>query len=188
MRRAILILLALLLVVGVAVAQKDCGDGLPCGKLVWDLPVIPTLASPTPMPTIQITAVAPATTAPTGAPTATEAPTGTIMADFSNIGDQLNTLSAVVAATDVPVMVSGTPVTVDEQLTQMTTDAGTFFGYLRGVQEISLGGFMPFITLIITTLIIAIAIKGIGFILPIGAVVLRLILRIVEVVKQLIGL
>ncbi len=187
MKRAILILLAVFAIAG-GLYASDCGNGLPCGKLGWTLPSFPVLNSPTPMPTIQITAVLTATTAPTGAPTATEAPTGTIMADFSNIGDQLNTLAAVVAATDVPVVVSGTPVTGEEQLTQMTTDAGTFFGYMRGVQEISLGGFMPFIALIITTLIIAIATKSIGFILPMGAVVLRLILRIVEVVKKLIGL
>ena len=75
MRRAILTLLVLFTVGGVVAAQKDCGDGLPCGKLLWDLPVIPTLASPTPMPTIQITAVQTATTAPTGAASATPAPT-----------------------------------------------------------------------------------------------------------------
>jgi hypothetical protein len=188
MRRATLILLALLLVAGVALAQKDCGDGLPCGKLVWDLPVLSTLASPTPMPTIQITSIPASTNVPTGAPSSTPAPTGTLIADFSNVGDQLNTLSAVVAATDIPVLVSGTPVTGAEQLTQLTTDAGTFFGYLRGVQEVSLGGFMPFITLIITTLIIAIATKSAGFLLPVVAVVFRLILRIVEVIKKLIGL
>src|SRR5690242_14233759 len=110
MRRAILTLLVLFTVGGVVAAQKDCGDGLPCGKLLWDLPVIPTLASPTPMPTIQITAVQTATTAPTGAASATPAPTGTLVADFSNVADQLATLAAVVNATQVPVMnASGTP-------------------------------------------------------------------------------
>lgn len=188
MKRALVVLFTLFVIVGVAFAQKDCGDGLPCGKLVWDLPVLPILNSPTPMPTIQITAVQSATPAPTGAPTATTAPTGTVMADFSNVGDQLNTLAAVVNATDIPVEVSGTPITGDEQYAQLTTDAGTFFSYLRGIQDISLGGFTPFIALIITFFLVSIATKGAAFILPVVAVIFRLILRIVEVIKKLIGL
>jgi len=51
-----------------------------------------------------------------------------------------------------------------------------------------LGGFTPWIALLATTLVIAIATKGAGFILPVVAVVFRLILRIVEVIKKLIGL
>lgn len=189
--KKIIILAAVLfvLVAGGAAAQKDCGDGLPCGKLLWDLPPLATLASPTPMPTIQITAVLTATPAPTGAPTNTPVPTGTLIADFSGIGNQMNTLAAVVAATQVPVLnASGTPITGDEQMTQLTTDAGSFFGYLRGFQEANFGGLTPFITLLVTGLIVAIATKGAGFILPVVAVVFRLILRIVEVVKKLIGL
>lgn len=181
-------LLILLLVVGTAYAQKDCGDGLPCGKLLWDLPVLPTFASPTPIPTVVYTAVVTNTPAPTSAPTATIAPTGTVMADFSDVGDQLNTLSAVINATDVPVLVSGTPISGEEQYTQLTTDAGSFFGYLRGVQEANFGGFTPFLGLLITTFIIGIATKGASFILPVLAVIVRLILRIVEVIKKLIGL
>src|SRR5689334_19660627 len=100
MRRLTLLCLVALAMVGMvaggALAQKDCGDGLPCGKLSWDLPVLSTLASPTPMPTIQITAVQTATAAPTGAASATPLPTGTLVADFSSVGDQMNTLAAVV--------------------------------------------------------------------------------------------
>ena len=188
MKRTLLILTALFTVAGIVAAQKDCGDGLPCGKLLWDLPVLPILASPTPMPTIQITAVPSGTPAPTGAPTATTAPTGTVITDFSNVGNQLNTLAAVVNATDVPVVVSGTPVTGEEQYAQLTTDAGTFFGYVRGVQNANFGGFTAFLALTVTYFIISIATKSAGFILPVVAVIFRLILRIVEVIKKLIGL
>lgn len=189
MKRALMAFLGVFMTIGVVVAQKDCGDGLPCGKLAWDLPVLPVLNSPTPMPTINITAVQSATPGPTGGPTSTPAPTGTIMADFSNVGDQLETLAAVVNATQVPVLnASGTPISGDEQYAQLTTDAGTFFGYMRGVQEANLGGWTPFIALLFTTLVIAIATKGAGFLLPVVAVVFRLILRIVEVIKKLIGL
>ncbi|HSS99928.1 MAG TPA: hypothetical protein VLK33_22995 [Terriglobales bacterium] len=188
MKRALLTLLALFTVAG-GLYAADCGNGLPCGKLGWTLPAFPVLNSPTPMPTIQITAVQTATAAPTGAPSATPAPTGTLVADFSNVADQLATLAAVVNATQVPVLnASGTPISGDEQYTQLTTDAGTFFGYMRGVQEANLGGFTPWIALLVTTLVIAIATKGAGFLLPVVAVVFRLILRIVEVIKKLIGL
>lgn len=176
------------LATSVALAQKDCGDGLPCGKLYWDLPVLPSLASPTPIPTVAITLIPTLTPVPTGAPTATVAPTGTVMADFSEVADQLSTLSAVINATEVPIIISGTPVTGEEQYGQLTTDAGTFFGYLRGVQAANLGGFTPFLTLLILTFIIGIATKGAGVFLPVVAVIVRLILRIVEVIKKLIGL
>lgn len=187
MKRAALILIVVSLAAGVLYAS-DCGNGLPCGRLGWTLPSFPPLNSPTPIPTIIITTAPTSTPAPTGAPTATVAPTGTVLTDFSNVADSLGTLSAVIAATDVPVMVSGTPITGNEQNATLVADAGTFFGYVRGVQEANFGGFTPFLGLLITTFIIGIATKGAGIILPIGAVILRIILRIVEVIKKLIGL
>lgn len=190
MRRGLLTasLVLIILTTSAVLAQKDCGDGLPCGKLYWDLPVLPSLPSPTPIPTVAITLIPTLTPVPTGAPTATVAPTGTVMADFSEVADQLSTLSAVINATEVPVLVSGTPITGEEQYGQLTTDAGTFFGYLRGIQQANLGGFTPFLALLITTFIIGIATKGAGIFLPVVAVIVRLILRIVEVIKKLIGL
>lgn len=190
MRRLILAscLVLMLAVAGRAIAQKDCGDGLPCGKLYWDLPPLPTLYSPTPMPTIQITAVQTSTPAPTGAASATPAPTGTLQADFSTIGEQFETLQAVVNATNVPVLVSGTPVNPSDQLVALGDDAGTFFGYVRGFSEVSLGGWSPFVALLILSSVVVLGLKSIGFLLPIAAVMFRLIVRIIEVVKQLIGL
>jgi hypothetical protein len=193
MRRLLLVaalMLILVTVVGVAFAQKDCGDGLPCGKLLWDLPVLPVLPSPTPMPTIQITAIPTNGPVPTGtgAATATTAPTGTIQADFSSIGNNMNTLAAAMNATSIPVMVSGTPVSPGSQLTTLSADAGSFFGYVRGFSEVSLGGWSSFIGLLMLSLTIVVGIKALGFILPVGAVIFRLILRIVEFVKNLIGL
>jgi hypothetical protein len=142
------------------------------------------------MPTIQITAIP--TTGPvatgTGAATATVAPTGTIQADFSAIGNHMNTLAAAINATSIPVMVSGTPVSPGDELTDLGADAGSFFGYVRGFSEASLGGWTPFVALLILSLTIVIGTKAIGLLLPLGAVLFRLILRIVEFVKNLIGL
>jgi hypothetical protein len=169
MRRVLLVLVALLLA-------------------LFTITNFPALPSPTPMPTIQITVL------PTGGPTATPgptntpAPTGTLFADFSNVGDQLETLAAVVNATSIPVEVNGTPVDPGSELEGMTGDAGTFFGYLRGFSEVNLGGFTPWVGLLILGFVLLVSMKSLGFILPVAAVIFRLILRIVEVVKQVIGL
>lgn len=183
---------ALLLLVfsfcGLAAAQQDCGDGLPCGRLLWDLPPLPLLPSPTLIPTVVITAVSSAAPAPTTVPASTPVPTGTISADFSDLADQLGTLQAVVNATSVPVVVSGTPMDTNAQLTELGSDAGTFFGYVRGFSQANLGGLTPFITFAIGSLVLVFGIKSLGFILPVAAVLFRLILRIVEVVRKLIGL
>lgn len=192
MRKVLLAAVAVLILVaaGGVLAQKDCGDGLPCGKLFWDLPVLPTLNTPTPMPTIQITAIPTSGPAPTsaGPATPTTAPTGTIQADFSAIGEQLETLAAAVNATTVPVIISGTPVNPGDELTALGADAGSFFGYVRGFSEASLGGWSPFLGLLMLSLTVVVGIKSLSFILPVAAVLFRLILRIIEVVKSLIGL
>lgn len=182
-------LILLLTITSVATAQKDCGNGLPCGPLPWTLPSLPILSSPTPMPTIVLTAVSTAAPAPTsGAPSSTPAPTGTIQADFSDLADQLGTLQAAVNATSAPVEVNGTPVDTESQLEEFGGQAGTFFGYVRGFSEVNLGGLTPFVSILLGALVLFLSIKSLGFILPIAAVFFRLILRIVEVVRKLIGL
>jgi hypothetical protein len=186
--KAASILICLLLTVGTAYAQRDCGDGLPCGKLPWDLPLLLDLPSPTPMPTLVISAEGTEEAAPTVAPTQTPAPTGTIAADFTDLDNQLATLQGVVNATPLAVEVNGTPVDPNEQFVEIGEDAGTFFGYLRGFSEMSLGGFSPFIGFAILSLVVIIGMKSLGWLLPVAAVLFRLILRIVEVIKALIGL
>lgn len=187
--RLMAVLVLVLLGAGVVVAQKDCGNGLPCGPLGWPLPAFPSLPSPTPMPTIQITAIPTTGPTPTGTvATPTTAPTGTIQADFSAIGDQMETLAAYINATNVPVVISGTPVDPGSELTALSANAGSFFGYARGFSEASLGGWTPFVALLLLSLTVVIGIKSLSFILPIGAVIFRLILRIIEFVKNLIGL
>lgn len=181
-------ILIILFTASAVLAQRDCGNGLPCGRIPWDLPIMPRLSSPTPMPTIVIPAEVTEEPGPTAAPTYTPAPTGTIAADFSEIGDQLSTLSAVVNATPVPVLVSGTPVDTGAQLVELGSDAGIFFGYVRGFSEANLGGLSQFVTFALFSLVVIIGIKAFGWILPVAAVVFRIILRIVEVVKALIGL
>lgn len=72
MKKLLIVLSLLLLAIPVA-AQSDCQNGLPCGVAPWRLPIFPALRSPTPFPTVLVTAVPPtATPSPT---VATNTPT-----------------------------------------------------------------------------------------------------------------
>lgn len=79
MKRFVL-LVGLFLLSSVTLAQGDCGNGLPCGPLPWDLPVFPNLQSPTPI-TGEVDAdpnqTPSATFTATATPTATSTPTAT---------------------------------------------------------------------------------------------------------------
>jgi hypothetical protein len=94
-----LFLLIALAVLPATSNADDCGNGLPCGPIPWQLPPLPGLVSPSPIPTIAIT-VAP--TATPGGPTPTRggptsAPGGgvpTFDVDTSGINHQMETLTA----------------------------------------------------------------------------------------------
>lgn len=172
-----------LLNAGPVAAQNDCGDGLPCGRIPWGLPVLPTLASPTPMPTIPIT-INPPTSTP-GGPTATPAPTE-VSVDTSGLNDQFATLQNLIAATDIPVVVSGTPVSAGDQLDSLASGSYTFFGYVRGVSELDLGGLTPLLTFLIVSLITVIAVKSLTFIMPVLAAIYAFIKSIVDFVLSLL--
>jgi len=117
--RVLILVAASMLIFSVAAAQDDCGDGLPCGRLPWSLPVLPNLPSPTPMPTVGITTVPPTQTpgGPTATPTPTTVPPGAgFDIDVGGISDQFATLQGLAEATEQVVMVSGTPVSAGSQL------------------------------------------------------------------------
>lgn len=89
-----ILFLGVFLICSVTFAQENCGNGLPCGPLPWDLPVFPVLQSPTPAsgevdqdpnntPTNTLTATstytptATRTATPTRTPTLTRTPSPT---------------------------------------------------------------------------------------------------------------
>lgn len=193
-RTALAFILLLLAFPLIALAQKDCGDGLPCGKLPWGLPILPVLESPTPMPTIIITLPVTPTVTPNptatftpGTPTAIPEPTGSVMTDFSELGNQFSTLQAMVNATEAPIQVSGTPVDPGAQLEVMGADAGSFFGYVRGFSEVSLGGLSPFISFAITAFVVVVGLKAAYYILPIAVAIFGIIIRIVKFIISILG-
>lgn len=162
-------------------AQNDCGDGLPCGKLPWDLPVLPPLPSPTLMPTIGVTTVPPTQTP--GGPTATPAPTSVgFDIDVSGINNQFGTLQALAEATDPVVEVSGTPVSNTSQLATLSANSGTFFSYVRAVSEIDLGGMTPLIGFITLSFVTVLGVKVVTLLLPILSALFGFARKIIGVV------
>lgn len=97
--RKVLILFVLVMMSSPALAQSDCGNGLPCGPIPWRLPQFPDLSSPTPMPTLEIPE---SDINPPGQPTATPAPINTatpIALDTGEIESQLDTLNTLLQQT-----------------------------------------------------------------------------------------
>lgn len=179
-----LLLLAIPLVM---VAQRDCGNGLPCGAIPWPLPKLPILISPTPMPTSVITP-GPTPTSLATLITGDVFPTVAVVSGLNDLSDQFKTLAAVINATSVPVVVSGTPVSASEQLNQTAGNAGVFFGYVHGFSEINLGGLTPFVIFTITAFLTVITMKSLSFILPVVAAIFGLVLRVVQFIIGLLKL
>lgn len=189
MKRVLLIALTLSLSVGVAAAQqRECGNGLPCGSIPWPLANPPALTSPTPMPTVGVTAVLPTSTP--GGPTATPIPpTAGFDIDTSGISDQFATLQAMAEATDEPVLVDGTPVSTNEQLTEIVDDSTTFFSYVRGIAEVDLGvGFSPIWGFIFLSFVVVLSVTIFTYILPVLSALFGLIRKIIGIVLDFLPL
>lgn len=189
MKRSLLIALILMLSVGVAAAQqRECGNGLPCGSIPWPLGNPPVLTSPTPMPTVGVTAVLPTVTP--GGPTPTPIPpTVGFDIDTSGISDRFATLQAMAEATDEPVLVDGTPVSSTDQLSEMAEDSTTFFSYARALASVDLGtGFSPIWAFGFLTFAIVLGVTIITYILPLLAALFGLIRKVIQVLLDFLPL
>jgi hypothetical protein len=169
-------------------AQDNCGDGLPCGRIPWSLIVLPPLASPTPAPTLNVQWT-PIPSGPTSTPsviTNTPAPIPTFP-NGQEINDQVATLQSVWDATAIPVYdASGTPINLDTSYDELGGNAGTFFGYARGLSGISLGRLTPLITFFFLTFVIIITLKMTTFLFPFIATVFGLIRKIIQLILDFI--
>lgn len=186
-------LVALLLVTALpALAQNvPCGYGnhLPCGVLPWPLPSWPVLLSPTPRPDqwgapVIATPTPTATFTPSPTATATNTPTITPTAPFdpTSVGNAAATLSAVMIGTELPVLnAEGTPINSDTELQNISSSAGDFFGYIRGLTAGTFGAFTPLITFSLTALGITLTVK-------LAAIGLPVILAIYGFIRKLINL
>ncbi len=187
MRHLLICAVMLILGASLVVAQDDCGDGLPCGKIPWSIPPLPQVESPTPMPTIGVTISVPTQT-PGGA-TATPAPTSTPNLDTSGISDQMGTLQSVMASTPLSVSdLNGTPVNTDDTFTELGSNAGTFFGYIRTISTVGFGQMTPLVSFAFIAMVVVISIKASGFIIPLGAAIFGIIRKVIGLILDFLPL
>ena len=174
------------------VVPRDCGTGLPCGQIPWPLPLLPRLLSPTPFPTVLYTAV-PTNTPSGGAtplPTAAPLPTVTLRPtddfDVGEIENRVATLEALVGSTQVPISLNGTPFDFTAGSSEIGTNAGTLFGYIRGVTSMSFGVMQPIITFVFFGGAFILVVKSTQLILPIVSVIFGFLRKIVQLVLDFI--
>lgn len=187
-----LVIMALLCLPLPALAQNNCGNGLPCGSVPWRLPQLPKLASPTPMPTVVLTAVipTPGPGTPTYTPTAvpTNAPTATGVFDTSGIDSQVATLQYMAEATQAVIYnAEGTPVGL-EGVEELGDNAGQFFGYAKGLAETSFGSLSPVISFSLVSMITIIGVKLVTFVLPILSSILAMFKSLIQLIMDFLPL
>lgn len=184
LRRLIVILI--LVSMSALVKAGDCGSGLPCGPVPWNLPSLPLLRSPTPMPTYFASVTPSPTVSPTNftpSPTSTATstpsatftpsatPTLTPVFDTEDLEDQMLTLEGFLDATPITIEIDGTPVSVSTQIASVGPGIEDIFGKAKGVFGGDWGPFQPLfqafmVGVALTFLVIAITYSGpiVGFI------------------------
>lgn len=187
--------------------SRDCGSGLPCGPIPWNLPAYPILASPTPMPTFFASAtpsptftlsptVSPTnftpspTFTPTGTPTATHTPTTTATAtalfDTGPLNDALATAGVVMNSTPIGIEVSGTPITIVQLVTTAAPDVENLFGRFKGIIQADWGDFQPVMAAFAFTIALMLAVGAFSIGLPILKFIVAVVFKIYTAVTDLI--
>lgn len=184
MKRLILLFILLAAPPSLSFAQDDCGNGLPCGPVPWELPELPPLVSPTPIPTSEFSGDADPGDTPTPTPTFTPTVTPTGFVDPDDINDAVGTVSAIAAGTPIEWLDGeGQPIDAFEEIDDLALTAGTFFDYVATVSEANIfGPFTPMIAFILLALVITMIIKSLTFIVPVLAAVFGFIRKIVTLV------
>jgi len=185
--------------------QTWCGAGLPCGQIPWPVLRLPALASPTPIPTIIISATpspsaTPATPSPTWTPggptptaTATWTPTATEQPDLSSL--DTSAISGVVAtwqvqisATQPPILISGTPMD-GIVIAGLEDDAREFFGKVQGLAaSVNLGKVSPLITWLLFAVGVMLFVTVTTFLLPVIMAIFGLVRKVIQLVLDFLPL
>jgi hypothetical protein len=181
--------------------SRDCGSGLPCGPIPWNLPSFPILASPTPMPTFSFTATPTPTMTPTNftpspTPTATNTPTATFtpsstptatpVIDTEGLEFQIQTLQAIIDSTPVVIMVSGTPVAVTDHIASQGAIFEDLFGRFKGIIGADWGPFTPLYSNGITMLSIVLVVTMLLFAVPIMGFLFGMVRKIYHAIMEFI--
>ncbi len=189
MTRALLIVVTLLgLLIPALVTAQDCGGEtlVPCGAIPWRLGSWPVLASPTPMPTVNATQ-----SSANFPPTATAVSyAGLPGLDTSGISNQVATIQAVAQSTPIAVSDlygsyatpgSGSPATLG-------SNAGTFFGYVRGLSEVNIGPFTPLLTFLLVWFLSKLSLWLLTVFAPVIMVLIGLVRKAVSFILDFLPL
>lgn len=168
--------------IGLIHAQDDCGDGLPCGNIPWDLPVLPPVNSPTPIPT---TTPRPDISGNVGPGTPTPTPIGGNLGSVG-LADQIATAAAY-APTPMDVLDSNGDVLVfSDQINLLQQDAVIVVGYARGLSSMNFGKMTPLIAFIAGTFVIITFVKAWTLLMPVFATLIGMFRKIVSFIMEFI--
>jgi hypothetical protein len=182
-------IVALLLLVPGSYQDDDCGDGLPCGPIPFDLPSLPLILSPTPFPTVWIQATPTPTVTPIPTPTpdatATFTPVPTATLNATAIVEGVEGLEELSEGTPQPVIgLDG--VEYDIESIDEGAETATFWSYIRGLFSINLGKFQPVLVFSVFAFGIIIAVKSSTLILYFLAPLIGLIRKAIDFVLKFI--
>lgn len=173
MKRALLIILLVMLGALPTLAQSDCANNLPCGGVPWRLPALPALRSPTPFPTIIATSASGFVPTATGTLTATPTPTAPF--DLGQLNNNLATMGSIVQAT---------PEGVGQGKAEFDLGAtgGQVVGYFMGLQNVHFGIFTPFVSFLFFAFFTIIGSKLATVIVPVVSAVVGVLRKIIQVI------
>lgn len=147
--------------------QSDCGNGLPCGPIPWQLPIMPALESPTPLDL---------SSDQSADPGATATPTPDFLVEITQISDLTNNLSNL----------TGTPfdfqVTEEAEYETIFENSTLFFSYVKGLTLADLGIITPLLTGFFLLSTLTILLKLSLFLLPVVGMIIGLIRKIIELI------
>jgi len=187
----------LCLLVLLAGCAGDCSSVNDCGGV--NIPPLPRLISPSPMPSLDLNQFAflatptPTTTpteTPTRTPSNTPTPLATVPFDATSASNELATIQAMANATNAPVLdASGVPVNVEVSVNNAVTDSVIVFGYIKGLFGVDLGnGITPLLYFSLAALLVVIGTKTITTIVPIVFLFVGFIRKIVQLILDFIPL
>jgi hypothetical protein len=186
MTRALLIaVVCCLLLPGLAAAQDCGGDTLvPCGAIPWRLGTWPLLASPTPMPTISVTQAS-----GNFPPTATPVPyAGLPGVDTSGISAQIATIQAASQATPIAISDLYGSYATPNSPANLGSQAGTFFGYVRGLSDVNIGPFTPLLVFLLFWFVFKLSVWMLTVFAPVILVLIGLVRKVISFILEFIPL
>jgi hypothetical protein len=178
MIRLLVIGVLLITSVGSAAVAQSCGEGLPCGPIPWQLPRLPDLHTPTPVPTI----AADATDQSGYIPIATDEPQATAMPSLEVAwDDSVLQMESYLTTTPVCILdVYGNCADADPQA--YAPEPFLLFGYFRGLAAVNFGPFNPVVWFLVAAFTSVVGMKFAHLLLPVIMVLLGLIRKFVNLI------